>query len=106
MEKIAAAGAKVTLPFDVMLDRYWRMGLTIFALDPYVVRNIAQGQSDIGARPDAWERRPRRLLRARLKAGKLWERGERTLANLSRRAKLAQWRRLGAAAFAISAATK
>jgi glycosyl transferase family 25 len=99
MQKLVSKGLPITLPFDMMLDRYWRTGITIFALDPYVVHDPLLGDSDIGKRPDAWDERPRPWLRARLKLGKLWERGERTIANADRRARLPEWRRQAQAAF-------
>ena len=61
--------------------------------------DASEQKSDIGGRPDAWDERPRPWLRARLKAGKLFERFERIGANAVRRARLAEWRRRGSAAF-------
>lgn len=98
MEKLVANGLPIVLPLDMMLDRYWRTGITIFAVEPHVVRDVG-ATSDIGTRLDAWDERPRPWLRARLKMGKWWERGERTLANADRRARLPQWRRLAQEAF-------
>ncbi|MGE0044261.1 MAG: glycosyltransferase family 25 protein [Hyphomonadaceae bacterium] len=91
MEKIVRAGDTIVLPFDMMLDRYWRLGLTIFALKPFVVRD-AEAASDIGVRPDAWTHRPRPWLRAKLRARKIGERVARSIANMDRRARLPRWR--------------
>jgi glycosyl transferase family 25 len=98
MRKILSAG-KIAVPFDMMLDRYWRTDVSVFALSPYVI-STQDAASDIGERRDLWADGTHKLLRARLKARKLAERVARSSANLGRRLRLASWRRRAAAAFA------
>jgi glycosyl transferase, family 25 len=102
MRKILAGGGKIILPYDMMLDRYWRTGLTIFATSPFVITEEAQA-SDIGQRQDLWADGSHQWLHARLKLGKLAERVSRTTANADRRSHLTAWRREGEAAFSAVA---
>ncbi|MGE0829295.1 MAG: glycosyltransferase family 25 protein [Hyphomonadaceae bacterium] len=94
MEKIVAAAEPILVPVDIMLDRYWRLDMPIFALSPFVVRDAEEAPSDIGGRPDAWAKRPRPWLRVKLRARKIAERWRRSAANAACRGRLPHWRAL------------
>ena len=99
MRKFLALG-KVLMPYDVMLDRHWESGVPIFALEPFVIGiNELSAASNIGARADLWADGSHQILHAKLKLGKLADRGARALANAKWRLELPKWRRRAREAF-------
>ena len=85
MAKLLRAGKSITMPYDMMFDRYWENGRQIHALLPYPV-SARDVPSTIGeASPDLWRRDRNHWLRFRLRIGKLVDRAMRTASNLKAR---------------------
>jgi glycosyl transferase family 25 len=80
MEKVMRHGARITVQFDIMLDRYWRTGLEIHAVLPYPV-SITDVASTITKTGDPWRKDGNRMIRLRLRAGKWMDRAARSVTN-------------------------
>ena len=72
MKKILDYGKNITVQYDIMIDRFWENGLTIFAVDPYPIAEAFSADSTINLTPvvDEWRKKGNRHLRMALKLGK------------------------------------
>ena len=72
MKKIIDYGKEITVQYDIMLDRFWQSKITIFAVDPYPIKDAISSGSTINPIPpvDKWRAKGKRHLRFFLKIGK------------------------------------
>ncbi|MHA1536017.1 MAG: glycosyltransferase family 25 protein [Alphaproteobacteria bacterium] len=71
MKKLIDYGQRIMMQYDIMVDRFYENRLRIFSVRPYPVAADEHDQSDIGVYSDRWREDRNRLLRWRLKVGKL-----------------------------------
>lgn len=73
MKKVLDYGSQITAQFDIMIDRYWENGLSIFAVDPNPIVDVFAGASTIVEAPqvDKWRAKGHLRQRLGLKMGKM-----------------------------------